>query len=92
MDLGCANGVAFGNSPSCPKEMVWANHFPKFFPAAVDGTAVEAGTCSKKVEVEVADIGCGFGGLIVSLAPKLPDTLMLGGALQLFTRWQVADF
>ncbi|KAL2266242.1 hypothetical protein VTJ83DRAFT_5594 [Remersonia thermophila] len=29
-------------------------------------------------EVEIADIGCGFGGLLVALAPTLPDTLMLG--------------
>jgi tRNA (guanine-N7-)-methyltransferase len=29
-------------------------------------------------EVEVADIGCGFGGLLVALAPKLPDKLLLG--------------
>ena len=29
-------------------------------------------------DVEVADIGCGFGGLLVALAPKLPNTLMLG--------------
>lgn len=29
-------------------------------------------------EVEVADIGCGFGGLLFALAPKLPDTLLLG--------------
>jgi tRNA G46 methylase TrmB len=28
--------------------------------------------------VEVADIGCGFGGLLVALAPVLPDTLLLG--------------
>lgn len=27
---------------------------------------------------EVADIGCGFGGLLFALAPKLPDTLLLG--------------
>jgi tRNA (guanine-N7-)-methyltransferase len=31
---------------------------------------------SKKVEV--ADIGCGFGGLLFALAPKFPDTLILG--------------
>lgn len=31
-------------------------------------------------EVEVADIGCGFGGLLVALAPKLPDKLLLGGS------------
>ncbi|OMP88124.1 tRNA (guanine-N(7)-)-methyltransferase [Diplodia seriata] len=29
-------------------------------------------------EVEVADIGCGFGGLLFALSPKLPDTLLLG--------------
>lgn len=56
--------------------MVWANHFPKFFSATVGGITAEADTYGKKVEV--ADIGCGFGGLVVSLAPKLPDTLMLG--------------
>lgn len=28
--------------------------------------------------VEVADIGCGFGGLLIALAPVLPDTLVLG--------------
>jgi len=28
--------------------------------------------------VEVADIGCGFGGLLVALAPQMPDTLILG--------------
>lgn len=31
--------------------------------------------------VEIADIGCGFGGLLVALAPKFPDTLLLGGWL-----------
>jgi hypothetical protein len=29
-------------------------------------------------QVEVADIGCGFGGLLFSLSPVLPDTLILG--------------
>ena len=28
--------------------------------------------------VEIADIGCGFGGLLFALAPMFPDTLMLG--------------
>jgi len=28
--------------------------------------------------VEVADIGCGFGGLLFALAPVLSDTLLLG--------------
>jgi tRNA (guanine-N7-)-methyltransferase len=29
-------------------------------------------------DVEVADIGCGFGGLTIALAPLMPDTLILG--------------
>lgn len=29
-------------------------------------------------DVEVADIGCGFGGLLMALAPVIPDTLCLG--------------
>lgn len=29
-------------------------------------------------DVEVADIGCGFGGLLIALAPLLPETLILG--------------
>lgn len=28
--------------------------------------------------VEIADIGCGFGGLLFALAPELLDTLILG--------------
>lgn len=60
--------MVYVGSPSSPKEMGWASHFPKFFATA---------TGSNK-QVEVADIGCGFGGLIVSLATKLPNTLMLG--------------
>ena len=29
-------------------------------------------------DVTVADIGCGFGGLLVALAPKLPGDLIIG--------------
>jgi tRNA (guanine-N7-)-methyltransferase len=36
----------------------------------------EANAISRNVEI--ADIGCGFGGLLFALAPKFPNTLMLG--------------
>jgi tRNA (guanine-N7-)-methyltransferase len=39
-------------------------------------------------EVEVADIGCGFGGLLFALAPKMPETLILGMEI----RTSVAEF
>jgi len=29
-------------------------------------------------KVEVVDVGCGFGGLLIALAPLMPDTLILG--------------
>lgn len=32
-------------------------------------------------DVEIADIGCGFGGLIFALAPAFPDKLILGASL-----------
>jgi tRNA G46 methylase TrmB len=57
-------------SPASPEEMDWSTHYPKFFD--YDGKSAEG----KKVEW--ADVGCGFGGLLMSLAPKFPDTLMLG--------------
>ncbi|RPB12473.1 hypothetical protein P167DRAFT_565152 [Morchella conica CCBAS932] len=73
--------------PSSPKEMVWANHFPKYFPSAIAADG-DAETKPSGKQVEVADIGCGFGGLIVSLAQKLPDTLMLGMEI----RTQVTEY
>jgi tRNA (guanine-N7-)-methyltransferase len=33
-----------------------------------------------KKQVEIADIGCGFGGLLVALSPLFPDTLMIGSS------------
>lgn len=48
--------------PACPSAMDWST----FFPNAKDRT------------VEIADIGCGFGGLLVALAPHFPESLILG--------------
>lgn len=47
--------------------------------APLEGPITNTGAIRKLTrDVEVADIGCGFGGLLVALAPKLPNTLMLG--------------
>lgn len=45
-----------------------------------EAQTIAVGEDSRKLtqDVEVADIGCGFGGLLVALAPKLPNTLLLG--------------
>lgn len=42
------------------------------FPAACGTEEVAA------PKVEFADIGCGFGGLLIKLAPLFPDRLMVG--------------
>jgi len=47
--------------------------------AAFESSAINTEVIRKLTkDVEVADIGCGFGGLLVALAPKFPATLMLG--------------
>lgn len=48
-----------------------------------DATLVKIVTRPKKLtrDVEVADIGCGFGGLLMALAPAMPDTLCLGRSI-----------
>ena len=48
--------------PARPDDMDWSNLFPD----------------AKGRRVEICDIGCGFGGLIVALAPHFRDTLILG--------------
>jgi tRNA (guanine-N7-)-methyltransferase len=44
--------------------MDWSEHYPAF----VD----------RKEKIEIADIGCGYGGLLFALGPKFPETLVLG--------------
>ncbi|KAF2667644.1 putative methyltransferase [Microthyrium microscopicum] len=60
--------------PKSPSSMDWSELFP-----------VISDTHKK---VEIVDIGCGFGGLLFALAPKLPETLILGMELRI----TVTDF
>ncbi len=41
----------------------------------------------KDQQVEVADIGCGFGGLLFALAPRCPNTLILGKSRCFGIKW-----
>jgi len=50
--------------PTRPEEVDWAEHFPNH-------------SANAKAP-EFADIGCGFGGLLVALSPLFPESLMLG--------------
>ncbi|KAM9252119.1 tRNA (guanine-N(7)-)-methyltransferase [Cariama cristata] len=57
--------------PARPQDMDWAPLFPAFFPPA-------APPGQPPPRVEFADVGCGYGGLLVELSPLFPHTLMLG--------------
>ncbi|RAL17224.1 tRNA (guanine46-N7)-methyltransferase [Aspergillus homomorphus CBS 101889] len=63
--------------PLSPAHMDWASHFPAYVNPDPSQTNL-IGTRKLLKDVEVVDIGCGFGGLLVGLAPLLPETLMVG--------------
>ncbi|KAL4934803.1 hypothetical protein BDV06DRAFT_217867 [Aspergillus oleicola] len=75
------------NYPLTPAHMDWATHFPAFVNPDPKQTNA-AGARKLLKDVEVVDIGCGFGGLLVGLAPVLPDTLMVGMEI----RVQVSEY
>lgn len=59
--------------PVSPSHVDYSLHYPQLCLASNL-------TSSKKVEF--ADIGCGFGGLLISLATLFPETLMIGMELR----------
>ncbi|KAK2773954.1 tRNA (guanine-N(7)-)-methyltransferase (tRNA(m7G46)-methyltransferase) [Emmonsiellopsis sp. PD_33] len=73
--------------PISPAHMDWSTHFPAYIDPNPENVNLSGARRLTK-DVEVADIGCGFGGLLVALAPLLPDTLMVGMEL----RAQVLDY
>ncbi|KKY25736.1 putative m7g trna methyltransferase [Phaeomoniella chlamydospora] len=61
--------------PESPDQLDWTSHFPYF--------ANEPQKHPRETLVpDIADIGCGFGGLLVALSPVFPETLMLGMELR----------
>ena len=80
--------------------MDWSPYYPAYVattPAKQDADEEKSETAAPAEaalpapltkDVEVADIGCGFGGLTVALAPVLPDQLILG----LEIRTQVTEY
>ncbi|CAI4057138.1 tRNA (guanine46-N7)-methyltransferase SKDI_04G0450 [Saccharomyces kudriavzevii IFO 1802] len=55
--------------PVSPQDMDWS----KLYPYYNDG-----GTGQMTKKVTIADIGCGFGGLMIDLSPAFPEDLILG--------------
>ena len=68
--------------------MDWASLYPAYAVEAkshdIDEKEQSTKVTALSKNVEIADIGCGFGGLIFALAPKFPDTLILGALLRLY--------
>ncbi|KAG6873241.1 hypothetical protein C0995_001260 [Termitomyces sp. Mi166 len=54
--------------PASPRHIDWSTHYPAY---ANTGKLPE-----------FADVGCGFGGLLIALAPLFPDTLMLANQVR----------
>uniref|UniRef100_A0A4W5P430 tRNA (guanine-N(7)-)-methyltransferase n=1 Tax=Hucho hucho TaxID=62062 RepID=A0A4W5P430_9TELE len=66
--------------PVCPGDMDWSQLYPEFFS--------DHQSTKKAAQVEFADIGCGYGGLLVELSPLFPKQLILG----LEIRVKVSDY
>lgn len=60
--------------PVSPHHVEYSLHYPHFYPSS--------DSQSNPKKIEFADVGCGFGGLLISLATLFPETLMVGMELR----------
>lgn len=60
--------------PTSPSHVEYSLHYPQFFPSS--------GEANTSKRIQFADIGCGFGGLLISLSTLFPETLMIGMELR----------
>ncbi|ORZ39538.1 guanine-N(7)--methyltransferase [Catenaria anguillulae PL171] len=56
--------------PLSPAHMDWSTHYPELCPTTTPR--------ADQPKVEWVDVGCGYGGLLIDLAPLYPEKLMLG--------------
>ncbi|CEP22884.1 TRM8 [Cyberlindnera jadinii] len=68
--------------PRSPDDMDWSRLYPYYHDEAT-------GEMTKRVEI--ADIGCGFGGLMVDLSPEFKDKLILGMEIRVQVTHYVED-
>lgn len=79
--------------PSGPEDLKWSRLFPPtpkiplVAPEAPPSTSAETeyNTCTENPDrslVRFVDVGCGFGGLLIRLAPLYPNTRILGFELR----------
>lgn len=65
--------------PIRPADVDYSHHYPHFFHSNQDDYDKDVAILPK---IRFADIGCGFGGMLVNLSPLFPDTLMIGMELR----------
>ena len=67
-------------SPKSPTDFDWSAMYPAYVDEAAVDDNDEHSLRPKPLtkNVEVIDVGCGFGGLLMALSPKLPDQIILG--------------
>ncbi|ODV84257.1 hypothetical protein CANARDRAFT_29408 [[Candida] arabinofermentans NRRL YB-2248] len=68
--------------PKKPSMMDWGRLYPAY---------IDESTGRVDRNVEIADIGCGYGGLMIDLAPAFPDTLILGMEIRVQVTQYVED-
>ncbi|CAK9816864.1 tRNA (guanine-N(7)-)-methyltransferase [Anthophora quadrimaculata] len=71
--------------PVKPNLMNWSSLYPLYFPNNAE--ELEENNVTQKC-IEFVDIGCGYGGLLVTLSPMFPDNLILGMEI----RVKVSDY
>ncbi|KAL2346880.1 hypothetical protein Fmac_000880 [Flemingia macrophylla] len=60
--------------PISPSHVDYSLHYPQLFPSI--------GQAGSSKKIQFADVGCGFGGLFISLSTLFPETLMIGMELR----------
>ncbi|KAK9485904.1 putative methyltransferase-domain-containing protein [Lipomyces starkeyi] len=73
--------------PIGPNHMDWHKLYPALIPPEAETSTDDA----EAKQVEIIDIGCGFGGLLVSLATEFPDKLILGMEIRVQVSHYVED-
>lgn len=77
--------------PVSPKQMNWHEYYPEYFKPVTENEKHDDDNLKSKEDnskVEFADIGCGYGGLLVELSTIFPKKLMVGMEI----RVKVSDY
>ncbi|CAH6719089.1 tRNA (guanine-N(7)-)-methyltransferase [[Candida] jaroonii] len=68
--------------PKSPESMDWSKYYPQYH---------DKESNNMLQDVEIADIGCGYGGLLINLSKEFPKTLCLGMEIRVQVTQYVED-